>query len=141
MVPPRSGRLRRVSAEPGPMSPSLRTANSKILFCLKTRTSWLTIRSKRSGVSWTSRAKLWFSNTPERQLLRLFWHWLTLKHMIQRMMVEDHYFQEPAIVSALADALNWLSKTTSGRLITTFMSDVGNSEGKHDRDSAGRRQS
>ena len=47
------------------------------------------------------------------------------------MIVEDRFFQDPAIVPALTDALSWLSKTTPGRLITTFVSDVGISAGKH----------
>ncbi|KAG0298727.1 hypothetical protein BGZ98_000089 [Dissophora globulifera] len=56
----------------------------------------------------------------ERQLLPLFWHWPTLKHKIRRMMVKDRYFQDPTIVLTQVNALNWLSTTTPGRLITTL---------------------
>ncbi|KAG0357640.1 hypothetical protein BGZ54_000260 [Gamsiella multidivaricata] len=69
----------------------------------------------------------------ERHLLPLFWHWPTLKDKIRRMMVEDRYFQDPAIVPAQADALNWLTKTTPGRLVTTFLTDVGLPPDKHDK--------
>ncbi|KAG0281211.1 hypothetical protein BGZ97_009305, partial [Linnemannia gamsii] len=61
----------------------------------------------------------------ERHLLPLFWHWPTLKEKIRRMIVEDHYFQDSTIVPSQVDALEWLAKTTPGRLVTTFISDVG----------------
>ncbi|KAF8916938.1 hypothetical protein BGZ58_005189, partial [Dissophora ornata] len=48
-------------------------------------------------------------------------------------MVENSYFQDPAIVPAQTDALNWLAKTAPGRLVTTFLSDVGLPPGKHDK--------
>ncbi|KAF8928787.1 hypothetical protein BGZ47_001441, partial [Haplosporangium gracile] len=69
----------------------------------------------------------------ERHLLPLFWSWPTFKDKIRRMMVEDRYFQDPAIVPAQADALNWLTKTTPGRLVTTFLTDVGLPSDKHDK--------
>ncbi|KAK3838271.1 MAG: hypothetical protein J3R72DRAFT_184956 [Linnemannia gamsii] len=49
------------------------------------------------------------------------------------MMVEDHYFQDPVIVPSQADALDWLAKTTPGRLVTTFLSDVGLPPGQYDK--------
>ncbi|KAK5815552.1 hypothetical protein F5H01DRAFT_405658 [Linnemannia elongata] len=69
----------------------------------------------------------------ERQLLPLFWSWPTLKDKIRRMMNEDRYFQDPAIVPSQADALDWLARTTPGRLITSFLSDVGLPPDKHDK--------
>ncbi|KAF9551308.1 hypothetical protein EC957_009192 [Mortierella hygrophila] len=69
----------------------------------------------------------------ERHLLPLFWHWPALKDKIRRMMVEDRYFQDPAIVPAQADSLNWLTKTTTDRLVTTFLTDVGLPPDKHDK--------
>ncbi|KAF8939596.1 hypothetical protein BGZ58_009202 [Dissophora ornata] len=69
----------------------------------------------------------------ERQVLPLFWHWPTFKEKIRRMMAEDRYFQDPAIVPALADALDWLVKTTPGRFVTTFLTDVGLPPNKHDK--------
>ncbi|KAF9956089.1 hypothetical protein BGZ72_003026 [Mortierella alpina] len=67
----------------------------------------------------------------ERQLLPLFWAWPTLKAKIKSLMVEDRYFQDPTIVPAQADAFNWLTTTAPGRLITTFVSDVGLPSSKH----------
>ncbi|KAG0377717.1 hypothetical protein BGX24_005552, partial [Mortierella sp. AD032] len=61
----------------------------------------------------------------ERQLLPLFWHWPTLKSRIQRMISEDGWFQNPTTVPALADAQDWLTQVAPGRIITTFVSDVG----------------
>jgi hypothetical protein len=49
------------------------------------------------------------------------------------MMVEDRYFQDPVIDPALAGALNWLTKTMPGRLVTTFLTDVGLPPDKHDK--------
>lgn len=69
----------------------------------------------------------------ERQLLPLFWSWPTLKDKIRRMMSEDRYFQDPAIVPSQADALEWLARTTPGRLVITFLSDVGLPPDKHDK--------
>jgi len=66
-------------------------------------------------------------------LLPLFWSWPTLKDKIRRMMVEDRHFQDPTIVPSLADALDWLARTTPGRLVTTFLSDVGLLPDKHDK--------
>ena len=74
-----------------------------------------------------------YADFSERQLLPLFWHWSTLKDKIRRMMVEDHYFQDPAIVPTQTDALNWLTNTTPGRLVTTFLADVGLTPDKHDK--------
>ncbi|CAO3565510.1 unnamed protein product [Mortierella alpina] len=69
----------------------------------------------------------------ERQLLPLLWAWPTLKVKIQSMMIQDHYFQDPTIVPAQADAIDWLARTTPGRLVTTFLSDVGLPPNKHDK--------
>ncbi|KAF9153146.1 hypothetical protein BG015_004007 [Linnemannia schmuckeri] len=69
----------------------------------------------------------------ERQFLPLFWALPTLKAKIQSMMVKDRYFQDPTIVLMQADALDWLARTTSGRLVTTFLSDVGLLPNKHDK--------
>ncbi|KAF8923151.1 hypothetical protein BGZ47_004993, partial [Haplosporangium gracile] len=59
--------------------------------------------------------------------------WPTLKDKIRRMKAEDRYFQDPAIVPAQADALNRLTKTTPGHLVTTFLTDAGLPSDKHDR--------
>ncbi|KAG0019442.1 hypothetical protein BGZ80_005807 [Entomortierella chlamydospora] len=69
----------------------------------------------------------------ERQSLPLFWHWPTLKIKIRHMMAEDHWFQKPTIVPALADAMNWLTTIAPGRIITTFVSDVGLPASNRDR--------
>ncbi|KAF9565018.1 hypothetical protein EC968_004278 [Mortierella alpina] len=69
----------------------------------------------------------------ERHLLPLFWAWPTLKTKIQNMMIRDRYFEDPTIVPSQDDAKNWLTKTTPGRLVTTFLSDVGLPSSKHDK--------
>ncbi|KAF8904233.1 hypothetical protein BGZ58_006516, partial [Dissophora ornata] len=64
----------------------------------------------------------------ERQLISLFWQWPTLKDKIRCMMIEDGYFQDLTIVPAQSDALNWIAQIKMcppGRIITTFLSDVG----------------
>ncbi|KAF9271363.1 hypothetical protein BGZ68_003763, partial [Mortierella alpina] len=69
----------------------------------------------------------------ERQLLPLLWAWPTLKAKIQSIMIQERYFVDPTIVPAQADALDWLGRTTPGRLVTTFLSDVGLPPNRHDK--------
>ncbi|KAG9071286.1 hypothetical protein KI688_005497 [Linnemannia hyalina] len=69
----------------------------------------------------------------ERQLLPLFWAWPVLKDKIRSMIIKDRFFQDPTINPSQADALNWLTSTTPGRFVTTFLSDVGLPPNKHDK--------
>jgi hypothetical protein len=56
-----------------------------------------------------------------------------LKGKIRDMMIEDCYFEDPTIVPANADALDWITKVAPGRLITTFLSDIGLPPAKNDK--------
>ncbi|KAG9063354.1 hypothetical protein KI688_004236 [Linnemannia hyalina] len=72
-----------------------------------------------------------YADFSEQYLISLFWSWLTLKDKIRSMMVEDRYFQDPAIVPSQVDALDWLAKTMYGRLVTAFLLDVELPSDKH----------
>jgi hypothetical protein len=49
------------------------------------------------------------------------------------MITEDGWFQNPTTVPALADALDWLTQVAPGRIITSFVSDVGHPVSKHNK--------
>lgn len=48
-----------------------------------------------------------------------------MRDKIKTMMADDHFFDDPATRPALADALVWITKVVPGRIIMTFLLDIG----------------
>ncbi|CAO3569208.1 unnamed protein product [Mortierella alpina] len=122
-----------------PVVPLLESTTKQVYRSMKLmyRNGSVTMEEKASGgsrrIAPLSSLAAQYVDFSERQLLPLLWAWPTLKVKIQSMMIQDHYFQDPTIVPAQADAIDWLARTTPGRLVTTFLSDVGLPPNKHDK--------
>ncbi|KAF9926331.1 hypothetical protein FBU30_004098 [Linnemannia zychae] len=61
----------------------------------------------------------------------MLWKRPNLKGKIQSMIIDDHYYDDITIVPSQGDAREWLTTIAPGRLITTFLMDVGLPADKH----------